>query len=118
MFKDNLVAGIENLVDLLTSLHERIDKIEAALQRLAVEKTEKAEKPVLTFEQARQYLGTSKSHLYKLTSQKQIPHYKPEGKKLYFARAELEQWMLRNRVKTEEEIETEAATHIVRKRRG
>ena len=115
MLKDNLVAGIEGIVDLLISLHERIDKIEAALQHLAAGE---ADDQVLTFEQARQYLDTSKSHLYKLTSQKQIPHYKPEGKRLYFVRAELEQWLLRNRVKTTEEVEAEAATHIVRKREG
>jgi len=52
------------------------------------------EKKILTFEQACQFTNLSKSYLYKLTSQKQVPHYKPRGKKLYFKRTELENWML------------------------
>ena len=37
-------------------------------------------KPVLNFNEAARYLRTSPSHLYKLTSSKQVPHYCPQGK--------------------------------------
>lgn len=46
-------------------------------------------KNVLSFEEASRFLNLSKSYLYKLTSGNLIPHYKPQGKMLYFERAEL-----------------------------
>ena len=50
-------------------------------------------KEFLTFKEAAWYLGVSKSHLYHLTSEGKIPHYKPTGKMLYFNRSELVQWL-------------------------
>ena len=47
-------------------------------------------KNVLSFEEASRFLNLSKSYLYKLTSGNLIPHYKPQGKMLYFEKAELE----------------------------
>ena len=55
-------------------------------------------KEIITLNEAAQYLGMSKSYLYKLTSNGAIPHYKPFGKMVYFNRPELEQWLQRNRI--------------------
>ena len=52
----------------------------------------KDDKP-LNVTQASQYLGISNSQLYKLTSQKKIPCYKPSGKYLYFFKYELDLWI-------------------------
>ena len=57
-----------------------------------------AAKRVLTFDDVALLTGLSKSHLYKLTSTHQIPHYKPNGKNIYFDRMEIENWMKQNRV--------------------
>ena len=70
------------------------------------------EKP-LTFDEAAQYLDVSKSHLYKLTSTNRVPHYKPQGKRLYFAKSELDTWLFRNPVKTTAAIEQEANDYLV-----
>jgi excisionase family DNA binding protein len=56
--------------------------------------------------------GLSKSHLYQLTSGKQIPHYKPTGKQVYFDREELEGWMKQNRVASNAEVEAIAQTYL------
>ena len=63
------------------------------------------------------YLELSQSHLYKLTSSGSIPHYKPNGKKLYFKREELDTWLLRNRNNSIDEIEQEAANYLIKKGR-
>jgi excisionase family DNA binding protein len=55
-------------------------------------------KEVLTSDEAAAYMGIAKSYLYKLTSKRLIPHYKPIGKMCYFNRKELESWLQRNRV--------------------
>ena len=82
-------------------------------QQLArIERLLAGQKDTLTLEEASTYSGISKSYLYKLTSGGIIPHYKPEGKTIYFDRAELDSWLKRNRVKTVEEIEQEATTFV------
>ena len=53
-------------------------------------------KNVLTLEQLEAYSGLSKSTIYKLTLDRLIPHYKPGGKKIYFKRSEIDEWLLNN----------------------
>jgi excisionase family DNA binding protein len=72
-------------------------------------------KSILSFDEASLFLNLSKSYLYKLTSTGQIPHYKPKGKMLYFEKAELENWLRQNPVKTVRQIEQEAAELLMRK---
>lgn len=74
-----------------------------------------AAKNVLTPDDVVQLTGMSKSCLYKLTSTRKIPHYKPNGKMVYFNREELEKWMQTNRVATDEELERQAENFCRRK---
>lgn len=96
-------------------------------ENLILEKLEKLEqrigeqnllmKEVLNFNDACSYLDISASHLYKLTSQKSIPHFCPQGKKLYFNRTELDEWLQRNRQTSTDEIETMAANYLLTHKR-
>ncbi len=97
------------IIDFLKKLVELASKIDEQnmLQKL-----------VLNFEEACRYLNISQSHLYKLTSQKQIPHFCPQGKKLYFRRDEIDQWLLRNRQSATNEIDQFATDYIIRNKRG
>jgi len=52
----------------------------------------------LSFSEASEHLGISKSYLYKMTCKNTIPHYKPTGKRIYFEICELNRWMLTNPV--------------------
>ena len=63
--------------------------------------------------EAPKFLDLSRSHLYKLTSERKIPHFKPNGKKIYFDRSELVQWLKRKPARTLEETEENAASYIV-----
>lgn len=72
-------------------------------------------KEVLTSNEAAQYMGISKSYLYKLTMRQQIPHFKPMGKMVYFNRLELEQWLQNNRVTTNDEISQQAQAYCMKK---
>lgn len=56
------------------------------------------EKQFYNCQEAANFLGISKSQLYKLTSSKQIPHYKPMGKLLRFSKNELTTWILSKKV--------------------
>ena len=70
-------------------------------------------KNVLSFDDASTFLCLSKSYLYKLTSGNMIPHYKPQGKMLYFEKSELEAWLRQNPVKTKGQIEQEAQKYVL-----
>ena len=65
-------------------------------------------KEVLTSDEAAAYLGMSKATLYKMTMTRQIPHYKPTGKRCYFNRAELLEWVQQGRVATVDDLNARA----------
>lgn len=87
----------------------RLNKIEKLLAAQAL-----VLKDVFNFDEGCEYLDLSASHMYKMTSTGAIPHYKPNGKKIYFKRIELDQWLLRNRATTTEEIEAKAASFQIK----
>lgn len=53
-------------------------------------------KRVLNLDEACLYLGYKKSYVYQLTSAGVLPFSKPNGKRIYFDRNLLEEWMLSN----------------------
>ena len=79
-----------------------LDKI-AQLER-SVDQNLLASKDVLSVHEAARFLDIRVSYLYKLTSRRKIPFYKPEGKRIFFSRKELEMWLKRNRQEMESEM--------------
>ena len=79
---------------------EKIQAIEGSIEQLKEQMW--TVKEVLTTTEASVYLGVSESYIYKLTSSKLIPHYKPNGKLVYFNRRELCEWAMKNQVQTAE----------------
>lgn len=71
-------------------------------------------KEVLTLKEVADYTGLSRSYLYKLTMRQEIPHYKPNGKQIYFNRLELDKWLQSNRVATQEELAQQAQTYCMK----
>lgn len=69
-------------------------------------------KHVLDVDEACSYMKVSRSFLYKMTHERKIACYCPSGKKLYFKREDLDEWMLQNRQKPEFEIEQDALSII------
>lgn len=100
-------------MDIQDAILKRLEAIEQKITEQNI-----LQKAVLTFAEALVYLGLSESHLYKLTSKRKIPHTKPDGKLIYFDRAELDKWRLRNPVRTMESIESSAANYNVLKKAG
>jgi excisionase family DNA binding protein len=93
-------------------IFQKLENIETMLQQQNL-----LQKDVLNLNEAHAYLDISASHMYKLTSQKLIPHFCPQGKKLYFRREELDQWLLRNRQDSIDEIDTRAANYLITNKR-
>ena len=69
-------------------------------------------KKALTMKDVALLTGLSMSCLYKKCSSREIPHWKSAGGKMtYFDKDELTGWMLKHRVKTADELETEATSY-------
>lgn len=90
------------------SLEKRVSEIE---EQLFIHKN------VFSFDEASKFLNLSKSYLYKLTSGGLIPHYKPQGKMLYFEKEQLEGWLRQNPVRTKQETKDMASTYVVSSRK-
>ena len=61
-------------------------------------------KKVLTFAETANYMGISKSALYKITMNRTIPHYKPNNKMIYFKLEDVEAYLLSVRIESKTEI--------------
>lgn len=61
---------------------------------------------LMTFDDAAKYLKISKSTLYK--NIKKVKHSKPNGKRIWFSKQDLDAWALSKTSKTADEIEAEA----------
>lgn len=72
------------------------------------------QKSILTVDDLSKYLGLQPSYIRKMTHNREIPHYKPNGKKLYFHREEIDEWILSSRVATAEELRAEARKRVKR----
>lgn len=99
---------------------QNLYKMEEILQRLEqIERyTLLGAKNVLNLDDVALLTGLSKSHLYKLTCQKMIPHYKQNGKQMWFDKSEVEAWQKQNRVTTQAEAEQQAIAYTVTGKKG
>lgn len=71
-------------------------------------------KDMLSFDEACTFLQLSASCLYKMTSQHRITFYRPNGKRIYFKRVELDQWLQMNKRAADYELESRAEDFIIK----
>lgn len=90
-------------------LADRLEHLEKFIERRLVQ-----EKEILNLGEACAYLSTSKSQMYKLTSQNIIPHSKPGGKLVYFKKVDLDAWAMSNPISTQAELDMKASQHILK----
>ncbi len=76
----------------------------------------KSANEVMGMKDASAFLNLSTSSLYKHTSSRTIPHYK-RGKKIYFKREELLEWLSQNKRKTTDELLVEWEENQIQRRK-
>ena len=72
----------------MTKTENQLEGIEKHIQEQTV-----LRKETLKLDEAALYLGVSKSYLYKLTSKRSIPFYRPGNKLIFFFRSDLDAWI-------------------------
>lgn len=101
----------------LQPLDDRLNSIESLLQKILERDTRPDVVPqptIFNLEQLTAYAGLSRQTVYKLTSRRELPHSK-RGKRLFFEKAAIDQWLLENRVKTNREINQQASEYLSKK---
>jgi excisionase family DNA binding protein len=105
----------ELLVDIYNNIELIVRKVVVeALESSKVDNTKSldVEYDFLTATQAAKFLGRKLSTLYKDVHQGNIPFHKSGARKLLFSKTELEEYVLKSKNKSKEEIEDEVSTYI------
>ena len=115
---DLLLSRIEGLKSFLENnslenFQQEILNVENSLAELLshlenVEKIAYAAKEFLNIDEVAAYLQVSKGYVYKLTMQKELTVYKPNGKNIFILRDDLNRWIKRNPCFSNAEIERQA----------
>ena len=100
---------------------ERLDAIERLLYEIKTGKQIESVPVVyanelMNVQQVAEYLSLSVQTIYSLVHKMEIPNSK-QGKRLYFKRSEIDEWISQSRRKTRVEIEQEASNYLLRSRR-
>ena len=103
----------ETLPNAVTELSQEIKEIKQILLNRSNENTVEQDQ-ILTVKQAAYFLKLSVPTLYGYVQRAEIPVSK-KGKRLYFSRKELEEWIKTGKKKTKEEIQAEANSYVKRK---
>ncbi len=101
---ENLPNPFQLIMEQLDSLERKIDKL---MHEKETGKAVAAEDELLTVQNATAFLRISPSTLYQLTSRHEIPFMK-RGKRLYFNKEELLQWVEEGRNTPLTEMEKQA----------
>lgn len=87
----------------IAAFREVLEKIFAELQEIK-ENSVLATKKMMTVDDLIKYTGYSRASIQVMMSRREIPFYKPEGRRAFFDRDEILEWMRRNKKEDVERI--------------
>jgi len=70
-------------------------------------------KEFLTIDETSDYLGLAQSTIYKMTSRREIPVYKPNGKQVLLHRDDINAWIKKSKIMSAEELDEYAKAHLL-----
>jgi excisionase family DNA binding protein len=105
---------MDNPFEIIDARLARIEKLLLDLKSLAFENSPEPE-TVLLIRQVAELVKLSVPTIYGYVSRNEIP-YSKKGKRLYFFKAEIIEWIKEGRRKTNSEIAAEANTYLKRKK--
>lgn len=105
----------EELPMAVTKLCQRMKKIEKLL-KLSLQLAEKKE-DLMDIEEAAQYLRLSITTVYSKVCRREIPANK-QGKKLYFSRGELKDWISNGKIRTPADFVATAEAYLKENKLG
>ena len=108
--------NFNNLPEAVNQLSIKLDNMEKSLLKISNEHRPEADQ-LLTVQQAADFLNLKPVSIYGKVNRREIPFMK-RSKRLYFSRLELMEYIKSGRRKTVAEIEAEADTYLINKKKG
>ncbi len=99
--------SFDKMPEVIRQLFEKVENIELLIENL--QPKEPDENQLLTIQEAAEFLKVTVPSLYSKVSRKEIPVNKP-GRRLYFYKNDLLDWVRTSKKKTGAELQTEAAS--------
>ncbi len=106
----------EDLPNVVSDILEKVNSIDRQL-RAAGDVPVRTEDGLLTISGAGELLKLSKNTIYKLVQKRALP-YSKKGKRLYFVKHELLDWVKTGKKKTEVELQVEAETRFINSKKS
>jgi excisionase family DNA binding protein len=97
--------GFDKLPEVIRQLFEKVEHLEEMILKLQPELQHQTQP--LSIEEAAEYLNVTVAALYSMTSRRLVPFNKP-GKRLYFLKNDLDEWVKSGKVKTQDELWAES----------
>jgi excisionase family DNA binding protein len=108
----------EQLPIAVSQLNQKLENIERLLiSQSNKDNPKETEEKLLTVEAAASFLSLSVPTIYSKVSRNELPFMK-RGKRLYFSQIELLEYLKRGRVKSNDELQLEAALYTSKKKVG
>lgn len=73
-------------------------------------------KEILFVEELEKYTGFKKSYIYHLVHYSKIPYSKPNGNYLFFQKSEINEWLLKNKYLSDNQIQEKARQYVLKKK--
>jgi excisionase family DNA binding protein len=110
-------SNFENLPKAVWQLIDKVDKLEIVLQQFCKQPPRQDDEKPLVIKEAAKYLNLSVPTIYSKVSRGELPYFK-KGKRLYFLKKNLEEFILSGRKKSLDEIKSSAIASLSLKRKG
>jgi excisionase family DNA binding protein len=92
----------------MENIHKKLTELECKIQEQIL-----LTKEFIDLNEASKYLKLSKSTLYKLTSKGEITYYRPGGKKIYFYKTDLHNWIRKGKILSIDNREEEIDSYLI-----
>jgi excisionase family DNA binding protein len=106
----------EQLPKAVTLIHSELVSIKRILLDKATEQTQPANDQLLTISQVAEFLSLSVPTVYGLVSRSAIPCMK-KGKRLYFSKDEISDWIKTGKKKTISEMAADTDTYLLNQKK-
>ena len=101
---ETILNRIENIEKTMESINAKLSKINFN------ELTNEANNKMFNVEELCEYLHLARQTIYGMIGERRFPYYK-NGKRLYFKKKEIDEWINKSRRKTNTEIQEEATAY-------
>jgi len=107
----------DQLPDVVCQLSEKLDNLERLLLSTRSEVPQPDSDKLLTIKEIAEVLHLTVPTIYGLVQRREIPVCK-KGKRLYFSRAEVIEWIKTGRKKTNEQVDQATEGYLLKRRRS